>query len=234
MTVAGRVGEEAREPEEPIAEDDFATLMGHLYRGEMDRTTLWRDRLDKTANWAVILTASLLTFAFSSEDRPHEVLLLGVVIILVFLGIESRRYRFYDVSRARIRLMEEGLFAPALDGRPDLERDWRAELARDLRRPSLKIPWTEALRRRLRRVYLPLLAILGLAWLVRVATFALDRREVLRAARVYAVPGEVVFAAVILLYAVLVAISFWPVERRAKGELAHDHDNYGAWKNHEE
>jgi len=59
---------------------DFLSLMGHAYRGELGRTTAWRTRIDRTTNWAVVLTASLLTWAFSGDSRPHYILLLGVVM----------------------------------------------------------------------------------------------------------------------------------------------------------
>jgi len=46
----------------------------------------------------VVLTASLLTWTFSNESRPHYVLLIGLVMLTVFLSIEARRYRIYDVG----------------------------------------------------------------------------------------------------------------------------------------
>lgn len=52
--------------------DDFLSLMGHAYRGEMGRTTSWRTGIDRTTNWAVVLTATLLTWAFSADSRPHQ------------------------------------------------------------------------------------------------------------------------------------------------------------------
>jgi uncharacterized membrane protein len=53
---------------------DFLSLMGHAYRGELGRTSSWRTRIDRTTNWAVVVTASLLTWTFSNESRPHYVL----------------------------------------------------------------------------------------------------------------------------------------------------------------
>jgi len=55
----------------------------------------------------VVLTASLLTWTLSNESRPHYVLLIGLVMLTVFLGIEARRYPMYDVWRSRVRLLEE-------------------------------------------------------------------------------------------------------------------------------
>ena len=64
---------------------DFLSLMSHTYRGELGRTTSWRTRIDRTTNWAVVLTASLLTWAFSADTRPHYILLVGMGMLLVFL-----------------------------------------------------------------------------------------------------------------------------------------------------
>lgn len=55
-----------------------SSALAHLYRGEVHRMKLWRERLDSTTNWAVIVVTAILTWAFSSPDNPHYLLLLGV------------------------------------------------------------------------------------------------------------------------------------------------------------
>jgi uncharacterized membrane protein len=82
--------------------DDSAGLgsaMAHAHRGEIDRVGTWRQRLDQTTTWAVTLLAAILTWAFSSPDNPHFIILVGVVVATIFLGIEARRYRDYDLFR---------------------------------------------------------------------------------------------------------------------------------------
>lgn len=74
-----------------------SSSMAHLYRGEIHRMRFWRERLDRTTNWAVIMMAAILTWAFSNESHPHYVLLAGVATLGIFLGIEARRYRGYDI-----------------------------------------------------------------------------------------------------------------------------------------
>ena len=93
----------------------LGSVMAHAYRGEVDRVGTWRQRLDQTTTWAVTVLAAILTWAFSSPDNPHYILLGGVVVITIFLGIEARRYRDYDLFRSRVRLLQENLFANALD-----------------------------------------------------------------------------------------------------------------------
>lgn len=206
-------GKAAREP------SDFFSLMGHFYRGELGRTTSWRARIDRTTNWAVVLTATLLTWAFSSESRPHYVLIVGMLMVTVFLGIESRRYRIYDVWRSRVRILEENIFANALNTRGVEHSNWRELLSEDLREPTLKTPRTEAVARRLQRIYLPLLSVLVVAWVVRLTVFASSPAGVVRTAAVGGVPGYIVIGAVGLGYVALLVVTFWPWDRHAKGEF---------------
>lgn len=203
----------AREP------DSFFSLMGHLYRGAQSRTLKWRDRLDRTVNWSVIVVASLLTWTFSSPDRPHSVLLLGVVVTTVFLWIEARRYLFFDVWRSQVRILEENLFAHALEPTEVEEEGWRRRLSADLRRPAFKITIVEALGRRLRRVYLALLGVLLVAWLLRLVTQSRTAAEVLDRAGIWTVPGWGVIGAVGAFYALLLGLALWPRERQAKGHV---------------
>jgi uncharacterized membrane protein len=146
--------------------------MAHLYRGEVHRMKLWRERLDRTTNWAVLLLAAILTWAFSSPDNPHYILLVGNLAVALFLVVEARRYRAYDMWRSRVRTLQRNVFAPGLDPRRDVDPTWRERLADDYDEPTLKITFEEAVAHRLRRVYLPLFCILDGAWVLRVTAFS--------------------------------------------------------------
>jgi uncharacterized membrane protein len=208
---------------------DFLSLMGHAYRGELGRTASWRTRIDRTTNWAVVLAATLLTWTFSADSRPHYVILVGTVMITVFLGIEARRYRVYDIWRSRVRLLEENVFANALDSDGVERTDWRELLSEDLREPAIKTPAMEAVSRRLRRVYMPLLSVLIGAWVVRLAVFAPTPAGILETATIGEIPGGIVVAIVGCFYAVMVALTLRPKSRKAKGELRSANDS-GRWK----
>ncbi len=200
-------------------QSDFLALMGDFYRGELGRAASWRTRIDRTRNWAVVLTATLLTWTFSADSRPHYVLLVGMVTVGVFLGIEARRYRTYDIWRSRVRLVEENIIANALDPEGVEHPNWRELLSRDLREPTIKTPSAEAVARRLRRVYLPLLSLLAGAWIIRLTVFAPTSTGVVRTAGVGGVPGEIILVTVGLCYVGLLGLTFWPWRRQAKGEL---------------
>jgi len=207
--VAGRAAEDR---------DEFLSLMGHAYRGELGRTTSWRTRIDRTTNWGVVVTASLLTWAFSTESRPHYVLLVGIVMVSVFLGIEVRRYRIFDVWRSRVRIIEENVFANALDPAGVEQTRWRELLSEDMRQPTIKTPALEALSRRLRRVYFPLFSVLIGAWVVRLAVFT-ESAGVVETAAIGTIPGWIVIVVVAVYYLFLIVVAVWPLRRRAKGGL---------------
>ncbi|WP_435099328.1 DUF2270 domain-containing protein [Halorubrum sp. N11] len=219
-----------REIGREMADDstELGSVLGDAYRGEIDRVGTWRQRLDQTTTWAVTLMAAILTWAFSSADNPHYILLVGMVVVTVFLGIEARRYRNYDVFRSRVRLLQENLFANALDPSQGVENhDWRAELSRDYRRPTLKVSLYEALANRLRSVYLALLCVLLAAWVFRITAFA-PRQDWLTTAGISRLPGIAVVAVVGVFYVVLLGITLWPHERHAKGEFREG--DTGDWK----
>lgn len=210
----------------------LGSVMAHTYRGELDQATTWRQRLDQTTTWAVTIIAALLTWAFSTTDNPHYILLIGMVIVAIFVGIEARRYRDYDVYRSRIRLLQQNLLANALDPSQGIvHRNWRAELSRDYRTPTLKVSLGEALANRLRRVYLALLGVLLAAWLFRITAFT-PRQDWVTTAEIAIVPGPVVIVGIVLFYGVALGIVVWPRERRAKGEFREGDPD--AWKEDDE
>lgn len=213
--------------DEPV--DDVPSALVGLYRGELDRVTTWRGRLDKTTNWTVTIIAAVLTWVFSSPDNPHYLLLIGMLTVLMFHVVESRRYQRYDVWRARVRLLERDVFAAAIDPENRVDHDdWRTELGTDLRRPAFKIPFLEAYSRRYHRVYLPLQTVLLVAWVVRLTVFSADQGP-LATASVVQIPGSVVVGAVTFVYGLTAAITLWPRERQATGEM-YDRDKEGDWK----
>jgi uncharacterized membrane protein len=148
---------------------EFNTAMVHLYRGEVGRANTWRVRLDGTTNWAVLTTGATLTFAFSSDKNTHVMILINSLLIMFFLYIEARRYRFYDLWRSRVRLMETEFFAEMLTpGRLEGVDDWRQLLANDLLQPHFSVSLWKALGRRLRRNYIWIFAVLLVSWVVKI------------------------------------------------------------------
>ena len=93
--------------------------IAHLYRGEIYRSTIWRTRLDNTTNWSIVTMGIALSTTFSSREASALPLILIGMLLAVFVGLEARRYRFFNVWRARARFMERHLYAPILTGKHD-------------------------------------------------------------------------------------------------------------------
>ena len=138
----------------PLTRPEYISAMVHFYRGEMHRSQVWRTRLDTTTNWAVVTTAGLISVAFSSPDNNAFTLMLGNLLITNFLLIEARRYRYFCVYRARVRMIEENFYLPLIRRKLLSPRgDWRESIAQDLDSPKFKTTRWEAILFRLRRNY---------------------------------------------------------------------------------
>jgi len=222
-------GEPEREVAQAAAADEelFLDALPHFYRGEVSQLTTELRRIDQTSDWAVAVMAAIITLAFSGRNAPSYLLFVGMAAMCVFLVFEARRYRTYDAWRSRVRLLQENVYANAFDPTGVEHEEWRTELGDDLRRPTLKITFWEALSRRLKRVYGPLLAVLGAAWVVKITLFAPDRSAI-EAAELPALSGEYVIAGVALFYLAVVIVAYWPGERAAKGEF--HGEEVGEWK----
>lgn len=208
------------------------TLLGHFYRGQLDRETTWRNRLDRTTDWSVIVIATLLTWAFTSTENPHYVLLIGMLLVVVFLLIDVRRYQAYDVWRSRIELLEGDLFAQVFDPEPDVEHhEWPTLMSEDLRRPVVKVGVREAVTKRLRRIYLPLVTILVLGWLFHITIFQ-PHEPWLESAAVVGAPGPAVVVSVGVFYVAGLLLALWPVRQAVSHEFHGEEP--GAWDVDEE
>ena len=159
---------ETLEQDEPALDSSFTSsemgALAHLYRGEIYRSTIWRTRLDATTKWSVLSLGVALTISYASPDASAMPLFLVSLLIGVFLYLEARRYRYFNVWRARARWIEVHFYAPLLRRRAYETASWRERLAQDYERPEHHIQFRRALGRRLRRNYM---------WIFSVQTLAL-------------------------------------------------------------
>lgn len=148
---------------------EFNMAMVHFYRGEVQRSNVWRGRLDATTNWAVITAGATLSFVFSSPNNPHFAIPINSFLVSIFLFMEARRYRYYEVWANRVRVLETGYFAPMLSHRtipPD--KEWAEHISADLISPHFTISEWEAVGRRLRSNYLWIFILLALSWTLKI------------------------------------------------------------------
>ncbi|WP_327050584.1 DUF2270 domain-containing protein [Halomicrococcus gelatinilyticus] len=220
---------EAREVASVAATDDetFLSLIPHYYRGEVSQSGNLLSRLDLAIDWAIVVVTAVLALAFQGSDATAYLLLIGIVAVSLFLLFDVRRYRTFDASRARVRLLEENLFANSLDPEGVPFEDWRSELGDDLRRPTVKVSYLEALARRLRQVYFPLYLLLGAAWAFRITIYT-PGETWRQTATVPGLPAELVVVAVAAFFAAVTAFTYWPRQRQARGEFHGEQS--GDWK----
>ncbi|WP_255170511.1 DUF2270 domain-containing protein [Natrononativus amylolyticus] len=213
-----------------VADDPEALLtsLPHYYRGEVTQVSSAQDRIDQTTNWAITVLVALLSVVFSSPDMPAYLLLVALVALSIFLSYEVRRYRFYDMYRARVRFFQENVFANALVPLGVEHPRWREELSDDLRYPTFKVTALEALSRRLRRIYVLLFTVVGVGWVAKVTLFTPETQWT-EAAEIYGVPGHVIAGFLGLFYIGIFTLAQWPKKRQAKGEIYGEEP--GDWKN---
>ena len=154
---------------DPLTRSEYIAAMVHFYRGEMNRANVWRQRLDHTTNWAVVTSAAIITFSFSEPEHTHLLLVFSQFLILGFLYIEARRFRYYSVFRARVRMLEENFILPIVTRNlVSPKPDWRELVAMDLDVPKFKTTLTESLAKRIRYNYYWIVSALSLAWVLKV------------------------------------------------------------------
>lgn len=147
----------------------FVNAMSHLYRGELGRIMVWRQRLDATTTWAIGTTTTIIGISFTYRDAPHILFVMNMVMCWILLWIEGRRYRFYDAFRARVRVLEAHFFVPLLKPETSmLEGGWRNLLCEDLLIPSFKMSALEAVGRRLKRNYIWLYGVILVCWITKI------------------------------------------------------------------
>jgi uncharacterized membrane protein len=177
---------------------EFNTAMVHYYRAEIQRSNVWRQRLDNTTNWAVIASSAAISFALSAPDHHYGVIILNTLLVTLFLWIEARRYRYYELSAYRTRLMETDFFAAMISPPFAPQPEWAESLAKTLREPEFPISMWEAFGRRFRRNYVWIFLVLGFAWLLKSyihPTIATSWQEFIQRMALGPIPGSVILAA---------------------------------------
>ncbi|MBI3168000.1 MAG: DUF2270 domain-containing protein, partial [Chloroflexi bacterium] len=223
------LGKEA--PEEPVwtyrgyqlKSSEFVTAMVHFFRAEIQRANVWRQRLDTTTNWAVVVTGATLSIAFGQSTVHHSVILLNTLLILWFLFIEARRYRYYELWSYRVRLMETDFYAAMLVPPFHPSPEWAENLAENLLSPSFPISMWEAFGRRLRRNYYWIFLILLASWVAKIWLFPqppIDLAEFLTRSAVGPIRGEIMIGLGIAFYIFLAVFAVATVNMtKATGEI---------------
>ena len=221
----------ASDPEEPVwtyrgyrlRTSEFVTAMVHFFRAEVQRANIWRQRLDTTTNWAVVSTGATLSVAFSQPEIHHGIIILNTLLVMWFLFIETRRYRYYELWSYRVRLMETDFYAAMLVPPFHPSPEWAESLAENLLSPRFPISIWEAFGRRLRRNYAWIFLILYAAWVSKIWLFpqpAASLEEFIQRSGVGPVSGEIMIGLGFGLYAFLLVVALATINMtKATGEV---------------
>ncbi len=219
------------EPDEPVwtyrgyrlKTSEFVTAMVHLFRAEIHRANVWRQRLDTTTNWAVVSTGATLSIAFSQPDIHHGIIILNTLLVFWFLFIEARRYRYYELWSYRVRLMETDFYAAMLVPPFHPSPAWAESLAENLLSPKFPISMWEAFGRRLRRNYAWIFLILYAAWIAKIWLFpepVISLDEFIQRSAVGPISGQIMIALGFAFYAALLMVGLATISMtRATGEI---------------
>ena len=206
-----------------LRSSEFTTAMVHFYRGELQRSNTWRTRLDNTTNWAVVTTGAAISFALSDPTHHFGVIILNTLLVTLFLWIEARRYRYYELWSRRVRLMETDFFAAMLVPPFAPSPEWAENLAETLLNPEFPISMWEAFGRRFRRNFVWIYIILGLAWALKSYLHpvpATNWAEFMAHSALGPIPGWVVLAAGLIYNGILLAIGLFTAGlTQASGEV---------------
>ena len=189
--------------------ESYYGFIFHYYRGEVYRETNWRNRMDTTTNWSIVVTAAILSFAFSNENIPHSVILVNYVLVLFFLYIESRRFRYYWQLRQRTRLIEKNLLSGIFGGKEGKEPiDWKEKLVASFHSHDVGMSRFESIGWRIRRNYFLILRMIFISWIAKVGSYpyrAANIIEFLYNAKVWIFPGVIVLS--VFLFSVIAALA---------------------------
>lgn len=212
----------------------YVNAMSHFYRGELGRIMVWRQRLDITTNWAITSSTAIITIAFANREVPHIIFFFNLAIVWVMLWIESRRYRFYDAFRARVRMLEAHFLVPmVMENRQMLQGEWKKLVCEDLILPSFKISKLEAIGRRLKRNYVFIFILIMVAWVTKIFLHASEPitsgQALYHALRVGHVPSWLVAGTFIGTFAFVIGITIY-VSKKSSGEITEFGAHRSLWR----
>jgi uncharacterized membrane protein len=187
-----------------------ANALIHLYRAEVGKMTAYRQRLDMTTNWAVVTSAGLASFALGTSENSHATFLFAMFMNYFFLHLEARRFRIFEISVHRVRIMERFFYPAMLGEKPDPH--WHQLLLAELSKPRSPMSRADSLGWRLRRNYLWVYAAVLMAWfakldIIRSHEVAFSPRSLVDMAGIGNVPGSVVFLLVAVFYGFLIRLT---------------------------
>ena len=87
-------------PEDNFSDETLANALLQLYRGEIQRVNTWRNRLDTTPHWSIVLAAGIVTWTFSGAERSPALILVSIPLVAALMVLEADRYQMHEIWRS--------------------------------------------------------------------------------------------------------------------------------------
>ncbi len=204
--------------------EKYYGFLFHYYRAEVYRETVWRNRLDVTTNWSIVITAAILSFEFSNPGVSHAVIITNYLIVWFFLYIEARRFRYYFSIHDRVKMFEKGVLGPLFifDNKNNDSDKWIEKIGDKLINTRISMSRIESLSWRLRRVYIFILPLIFLVWVYKVSIFpvnAMEFSDLIINAKVGFVSGIIIWAFMISSLFSAFIIAFYVSRKHVGNDL---------------
>jgi uncharacterized membrane protein len=183
-----------------------------IYARDMERALAFRHSLDMTRNVSVGIVAAMALIAFGFAGASHLVLFLGSLTVFALALIETRTFRYAEISEQRLRVIERSYFAPLLDPAVEPAPRWREELASSMAQLRPKVSAVEAFAVRIWRNYLLIFAALDACWFSKLYLYPFPAHaleEFVHRADLGFVPGWLVLSVVVPVWGTYGALVLW-------------------------
>lgn len=149
-------------------DDKYLQTIAHLYRAEINRLTIYRQRLDVIFNWYMMILSTVIIYYLGNQNIYHNIIVILFLPNLLFSFIEARRYRYYMLSQYRTRLIEKGFYCDILDIiESQDDTNYKLSLYNSLLKPEYNISFYHAWIIRTRRNYIWLLYLIISVWIIK-------------------------------------------------------------------
>jgi uncharacterized membrane protein len=110
----------------PKLSNSEQTPFVHLYRAEIQRLVVYKQRLDTTSQWAINIQLFIWSLYLTNIEDIDIFRILFIILIsqFVIMILDINRYLNYVDIKYRCNLMESGMYATMLDENKSLQ-NWK-------------------------------------------------------------------------------------------------------------
>lgn len=149
-----------------MIQDKYLQVVAHFYRGEMNRMTVYRQRLDTTTQYTISLSSIMIIYYMSYNCSIYFPLFI-LFLIMFFCFLETRRYQYFLISQKRIKLLEEGFFINTIFNDDNTNIEWKHNFINNLKNTNYIFPFHKSFIIRYKRYYIWITDFILGCWLLK-------------------------------------------------------------------